>query len=176
VRRWCGFSRHQDPHPPHDPERVKELVIVGVNLSSQLFDWYECSDMDCPYTCFGFYLSADNEEENAVRISRSFESIRLFLTKRLLLHPKYTKCVSIPTDPARPDELIVPYPSILSENQKEMHKNFSETMRTRLEEPFFYFRGAGGSGTEPINTYPVIFAGFTKTGDLCGVYSVRCDT
>lgn len=41
----------------------------------------------------------------------------------------------------------------------------------------FAFRGAGGSGTEPINTYPVVFAGFTEDdGDMVGVYAVRVDT
>ncbi len=42
---------------------------------------------------------------------------------------------------------------------------------------FFCFYSLSRSGQEAINTYPVIYAGFTPDdGDLVGVYAVRTDT
>ena len=93
-----------------------------------------------------------------------------------MVDPLRSQCRRLPIDDDHKDAILFAHTSLLDHDLKQHHKNVSDAFRDLELVDLFYFAGASGSGKEPINTYPVIYAGFTEDGDILGVYAIRTDT
>lgn len=127
----------------------------------------ENSEQDCDYFPFTRYIETP--------ISRDPKDIRAYLSSVLMVDPVRSRCHRTAT--AENPHVLLAYPSILDEDAEKRHKAIDDAFLQEFDlKDTFFFAGAGGSGTEPLNTYPVVYAGFTEDGDMLGVYSIRVDT
>ena len=127
----------------------------------------EISDCDSDYNLFCQYVETPLEHDT--------ESIRQYLCKTLLVDSRRSHCHRIPID-GHEEAILIPYPSILTEEAQKRHKEVTKAFDDMELADTFYFAGSSGDGTEPLNTYPVVYAGFTEDGDMLGVYAIRIDT
>lgn len=170
-RRSCGFFRLGASHVNHEADRVKVNVVAAIRLIAALEgSWNEVSDQDCDFSPFVHIVDPPLP-------NRELETVRKYLVKALMCDPNTSTVGRIPIDEEHADKMLIIYPTILDEHLERVHASFSKMFRDLGLTDGFFFRGAGGSGTEALNTYPVVFAGFTEDdGDLVGVYAIRVDT
>jgi hypothetical protein len=138
-------------------------LITKVNMEGLM----ECSDQDQDYFFFCQYVDE--------QIAHDPESVRKYLAKKLLCDLHRSHCHKVPI-PEHPECVLVPYISALTEDLLKRHTAVTKAFNDAKLKDTFFFAGSSGEGTEPMNTYPVVYAGFTELGDLIGVYSIRCDT
>jgi hypothetical protein len=168
-RHWCGFHLPKTDHSNHDQARMKRNYINGTKLICKVNGegLMEYSDQNMEYFFFCQYIDQT--------VQRDSESVRKYLSRILLCDLHRSRCHQVPI-PEHPDCVMVPHISVMDDDYHNRHvavtKGFSDA---GLKDTFF-FAGSSGEGTEPMNTYPVVYAGFTEVGDMIGVYSVRVDT
>jgi len=175
LQRWnCGHWMPAEDgsvdHSNHDPERVRTMERIAIALTTHVNCWgrYECSDVDAEYTAISAYVPPDELP------SRNPADVAVWLARRLRLNEQYASAFALPIGPEYADHMLTPFPDG-GGDPHPFEKRFSDTMRAELTD-WFHFRGAADSGTELINTYPVVFAGFTPHGDIAGVFAIRTDT
>lgn len=169
-RRSCGFFPVAASHATHDYDRVMINVSMAVKLTCTVFQIQENSDQDCDYSGFCHFVEADALPD------RNLDTVRAYLDKTLMCDPAHSSICRIPIDEEHRNKMMVVYPTLLSPDQEQTHAGFSQKFEDCGLTDGFFYRGASGSGQEPLNTYPVVYAGFTEDGDIIGVYAVRVDT
>jgi hypothetical protein len=144
-------------------------VSRGHWLDARTLTDKERSDFDCEFSAFVQLVDEPLDRTN-------LEEVRLFLCRALLLDFDTSSIRSIPIDEEHRNKILIVYKTIVDEQAEAGHAFVSKTWSDLELQNSFFFRGAGDSGQESINTYPVIYAGFNKNNDLVGVYAIRTDT
>lgn len=170
LQRWnCGHWPDGVKHEGHDNARVKLMQTIAIQLTTlaSMAEHIERSAVDSELTAFSAYV-----HEGELR-SRSLEDVASFLQQRLRLpaHAR-ARATRLPVDDAHRERMLCATPDARPRHAQDVR--IAALFHTSLADSFFFSGADAESDADAVlEAYPVVYAGFTKHGDIAGVYAIR---